>query len=247
MKVIAIHLGGGIEDEQLQLLLALVSEGKRESLLRFRHEEDRLRSLTGELLIRWRIWTELGLPNDRIVLATNRYGKPELAAHPRFHFNISHAGEWTAAVFDRAPVGIDIERIAQIDTGTFASHFTKKEQSFVRASGSTAKERLERFYDIWTRKESYVKAIGTGLSMPLDSFCVMAGDAEHPASTLCIGPMENCCFHPLHIDAGYRLVVCSRTQPSGLAVEVLSMNKFVHQITACRPVPANRVNRGGAL
>lgn len=101
-----------------------------------------------------------------------RYGgtyKPFIQQGP--WFNISHSGEYAVcALSESCEVGVDIEMIREIQLGEFASQWTKREWDAI----ITAPNPLRMFYHYWTRKESVIKADGTGLGIPLQGFDVSA-------------------------------------------------------------------------
>jgi len=105
---------------------------------------------------------------------TNAYGRPEIDScetEPPLRFNMSNAGSVVACVVTRsADAGIDVEEIARrCDiSGIAGTYFTAREQQALRALPSSRKR--GRFFDIWTLKESYVKARGVGLSIDLSLF-----------------------------------------------------------------------------
>jgi len=104
---------------------------------------------------------------------TNAQGKPYIAEpDASIGFNLSHSGDVIvcALAHDR-PVGVDIERISRVgDARCMADQFfTEPERHSVHAAGNAA-ARAQRFCELWTLKESFIKALGSGLSLPLDKF-----------------------------------------------------------------------------
>jgi len=128
--------------------------------------------------------TLLGRHLDRdprsLAFATNEFGKPRLAGDGQVHFNLSHCEERAVlAISDAAEVGIDLERERPIEHVDLAKrYFHPTEVAAITASRDEAAQR-RAFFLVWTLKEAVVKALGTGLSTPLDSFEVAIG-----ASTL---------------------------------------------------------------
>lgn len=93
-------------------------------------------------------------------------------------FNASHSdGLAVVAVARGRRIGVDIELVRHLDDAmdVAAGQFTEREIGWLRASPQSSYS--EAFLALWTRKESYVKAVGGGLSIPLDSFdCSTVGD-----------------------------------------------------------------------
>nr|WP_237391871.1 4'-phosphopantetheinyl transferase superfamily protein [Paenibacillus dendrobii] len=89
------------------------------------------------------------------------------------HFNISHSGEWVVCALDSLPVGVDVEEIKEAPFEISKRFFSREERTFL--FNEAEEVRNESFYYIWTLKESYIKAIGQGLSYGLESFTVLPG------------------------------------------------------------------------
>jgi len=105
--------------------------------------------------------------------ASNPFGRPEItepahAAHLRF--NLSHADGLVALVVSaHYEVGVDVERIGRQPAMEVAeSRFAPSEVAALRALPDA--EQARRFLEYWTLKEAYLKARGSGLSVPLDQF-----------------------------------------------------------------------------
>ena len=111
-----------------------------------------------------------GLNLKQIEFSTNAYGKPFLVNCPEIHFNLSHAGNYIACATHSYPVGIDVEVIEGIDLMIAERFFAKDEIKYIFTDSKDSLE--QRFFEIWTKKESYIKWDGTGLSKLLSSFSV---------------------------------------------------------------------------
>ncbi len=123
-----------------------------------------------------------GKPTD-VEFSSNAAGKPRVALRAsNWKFNMSHSGELAAYAFTtQAEVGIDIERVRALpDLEAIAGRFFCKAETAELVSIADDLERREAFYRCWTRKESYIKAIGRGLAEPLDAFQVSLLPGEAP-------------------------------------------------------------------
>ena len=109
------------------------------------------------------------------------HGKPLLQwdGHP-VHFSISHSGPWWVCAVDTKPLGIDIEYLAnhtryQRREGAAKllaignRFFSQEENVFLQNAGDPC----VAFYEIWVRKEAYLKYLGLGLSYGLSQFSVV--------------------------------------------------------------------------
>lgn len=154
-------------------LLSYVSGYRRNRIIRYKNEQDQKRSMLAELLLQKVAMTKMGLKNA--VIRRNRYGKPYINNVENFHFNLSHSGHYVAIAVSERRIGIDIEKKETVDYRIAERFFCKKEAQTI-FSCSSEQERADAFYRIWTLKESYVKAIGKGLSIPFSSFEFDIGD-----------------------------------------------------------------------
>ncbi|WP_025689134.1 4'-phosphopantetheinyl transferase family protein [Paenibacillus zanthoxyli] len=179
MEIIALRIPEFIEQEDLELLMTKVSEEKKEKLLKYRRSEDLYRSLLGELLVRVTACQYIGCKNGALRFVFNHYGKPSLADDPGFSFNLSHSGNWVVIIWDQRQqaLGVDVEEIKPVHMEIAERFFAETEyRDLMMKQG---KDRLEYFFRLWTLKESYVKAMGKGLSIPFNDFSlVQKGDNE---------------------------------------------------------------------
>lgn len=162
------------DDSEVERLGAALTPDERERAQRFHFERDRRRFVIARGVLREILGRCCGLAPARIRFAYNEYGKPSLQEDASgLRFNVSHsAGAALYACTLGREVGVDIELLRD----DFAS-FEVAERFFSRTEvlslGSLpAQLRTEGFFNCWTRKEAYIKALGEGLSHPLDSFSV---------------------------------------------------------------------------
>ncbi|MED1790168.1 4'-phosphopantetheinyl transferase superfamily protein [Brevibacillus laterosporus] len=109
------------------------------------------------------------MKNKDISFVYNSFGKPYLLKPKGLFLNVSHSGKWVVCITHNQEVGVDIEKIRPVDIQIFERLFTVEE---VRAINNKKKtERLYEYYQLWTKKEGFVKMIGRGLAIPLNSNC----------------------------------------------------------------------------
>jgi len=111
-------------------------------------------------------------------LRLGEHGKPELANHT--HFNLTHAGRFAVLTTAEYPVGVDIEGNGHHTNylNVAARFFHPDEVAFVQS----AADPKDAFFTIWTLKESYLKAEGSGFSRSPGSFAVLPEGAEGGAA-----------------------------------------------------------------
>jgi 4'-phosphopantetheinyl transferase len=110
------------------------------------------------------------------------YGKPALASGQDLRFNLSHSKEVALlGVTRNAELGVDVEHIrADFATEDIARRFFSRAEVEV-FNALPVEEQVAAFFRCWTRKEAYIKAIGKGLSQPLDKFDVALAPGVPPA------------------------------------------------------------------
>ncbi len=124
----------------------------------------------------------LDLNPERISLSYGQQGKPEIEGNP-IQFNLSHSHDRAVyAISAKHPVGIDLEHIHPINAAELVDRFfsATERQHFHRLHCS---EQLTAFFHAWTQKEAYLKACGTGLTIPLNQIEVSI-DPRTPAQII---------------------------------------------------------------
>lgn len=106
--------------------------------------------------------------DSKYLFKTNKYRKPFLFNN-KFYFNISHSCEKVVVAISDSEVGIDIEKISKPNFKIIDRCFNIKEKNFIFLDNNK-KNIINRFYIVWTLKESYLKFKGVGLRQRLDSF-----------------------------------------------------------------------------
>ena len=149
---------------------------------RFYFEKHRRHFVVGRGFLREVIACYLQAKPEALRFVYGAYGKPALAGEQSLHFNMSHSHEVALlAVARNAELGVDVERV-RVD---FASEdiarrfFSRVEVDTFNALAN--EEQVAAFFRCWTRKEAYIKAIGKGLSQPLDAFDVTLAPGEAAA------------------------------------------------------------------
>ena len=151
---------------------AILSKDERDRAARFHFAQDRERWTRCRAILRSLLGSYLRADPAKIQIAGDKHGKPRLEGEHRtasLAFNLSHSGGMALLGFCLGrPIGVDIERLRAVpDAGRMVeSYFSSAEKTFFRSS--LPERRDEVFLSIWTKKESYLKAIGEGLEHPLD-------------------------------------------------------------------------------
>jgi 4'-phosphopantetheinyl transferase len=196
-----------MDGEQLDNLSLSIDSKKRYKMGKLIRKEDKIKTLVGEIIIRSIIINKFNVNNKNITFHENIYGKPYLSKFPNVFFNLSHSEDFVVCAFDNYPVGIDIERVKDIEYMDIAENFfTKKEYEYIMKSDFD--KQLHKFYDIWTLKESYMKCCGKGLSLPLKSFSVEINITEGIRVLTDSGYVQHA-LRIVEIEPGYKMAVCT--------------------------------------
>lgn len=185
-------------------LLRFVPEPSRKKINSFYREPDAQRSLFGELLIRRLLCEKLSIRNEALQIEYEEKGKPFVRNYP-VHYNMSHSGSWIVAAFSGKPVGIDVEQVKKARMEIARRFFTKSEYQNLMDAPEPA--RAEFFYTLWTLKESYLKAIGRGLTLSLSSFELKASQGEYVVDIN--GTFAEAHLQVVSLEKGYKLAVCA--------------------------------------
>lgn len=168
---------------------------RKSRVLAFRRREPAYTSIVAGLLLQTLVEEKLGIAPQVLVLEKNENGKPTVQGHPEFYFNLSHAGDYVVLAHGDIPLGADIEQIRMQSLHVAKRCYTEAE--YVYVAGADPEENQirnisgenheattgtnltlvdpsmdinNRFFYLWTMKESYLKLTGDGISVPLNSF-----------------------------------------------------------------------------
>lgn len=165
---------------EAERLWATLTDDERERARRFHFERDRRRFVIARGALRELLGRYLATPPALIRFAYNEFGKPVLWRDAGgLRFNVSHSHEAALYAFTLGrEVGVDVELLRDdFASLEIAERFFSEAE--VRALASLPAElRTQAFFNCWTRKEAYIKALGEGLSHPLDRFTVSLKPGE---------------------------------------------------------------------
>ncbi|CAD5121997.1 DgyrCDS10450 [Dimorphilus gyrociliatus] len=164
------------KDQWIRALRCIQSE-ERERIAKFHYQVDAISSMAGRLLMRKIIRDHFGVSNSEIKLSRTEKGKPvlDMPKNNRFSFNVSHHGDYViAAAQVGSPIGVDImtidspsaERTVKGYINLMSKQFSKDELDALNSYEGDS-QKMEHFYRLWCLKESYVKAVGVGITIPL--------------------------------------------------------------------------------
>lgn len=175
---------------------------------KFRKEDDRLRCIGAGALL------SAVLHADEKDILTGPHGKPYLAGSSIF-FNISHSGNYIVMAADSTETGTDIELIKEPIESVAGRVYTAEERRWMDGDG-------EKFYILWTLKESVMKALGRGLSLDPAAFTVMPAIGGRPVSA-----EGNTLYCSYSVFDGHAFSACSFRRSDGIELNRISCNDII--------------------
>ena len=203
MKLYALNVQWLYDERDFMSLLNCVNEDRRAKALSFRFTKDRALSLGAGLLLNFALLREV--PGMRIPpkILLGEYGKPFLSEQGAPAIGFTHSGEYAACAIGYEEVGVDIEQVGYAEPDVARRCFVGEELSRVMPDGHHVD--VEEFFRLWTLKESFIKRIGTGLSLDPLRFEILAGELKHVRQDY-----DTQCYHcKLYEELpGYKISLC---------------------------------------
>ena len=170
---------------------------------------DQQRSLMGQLIVRQFYAARFKLKWQDIEFEYNEHSKPRLKSYPHHYFNISHSGDWVVVAFSDKEVGLDVEKVKGDRRKIADRFFTDSELKDLNSIKDEQQQQLY-FYQLWTLKESYMKAIGTGISMSLNSFAFVKENDKFKLAFS--GKDADWHFYSTPLEKDYFLSICAKEE-----------------------------------
>lgn len=161
-----------------QTVRAVLSDDELARASRFVDDVHRHRYVAGRLALRELLGRYLNLPPADVCFRYSDHGKPEVPG-ATLRFNVAHSDDVAAiGLTEQDRLGVDVERIRAVQDidGVARSVFSQRELDVFQTLRESSK--TQGFFNCWTRKEAFVKAVGEGLSHPLDVFDVTLGPRD---------------------------------------------------------------------
>jgi 4'-phosphopantetheinyl transferase len=168
--------------QRLARLHALLDPEERQRAARYTHLASREQYVVARSTLRVLLGRYLDCAPEDVRLEAGAQGKPALAGGAaELHFNVSHTSGLALVALTRVgPVGIDVEHVRPMPTHLDMAErfFTPRESAALRRL--PAERSVEAFFQVWTRKEAFLKALGLGLSHGLERFEVTVPPDDPP-------------------------------------------------------------------
>lgn len=164
--------------KQTAFLTEVLSQEEKGRAEAFMVEKDRLRYVTARGVVRLLISEYLGKSYDKLCFLYGKKGKPYIICgkeEPCVYFNISHSENIILLCFSKlGEPGVDVEKIRKIDNLSLIvqKYFHSEEKEFFYSLQEELQKNM--FFRIWTLKEAYLKACGSGIGKRLSSFSVLS-------------------------------------------------------------------------
>ena len=198
-----VHLWMGYVDrlrQHQQTFTALLSDDERQRAERFIRDSVRQTFISARGMLRTVLADYLAQPAQAITFTYGKRGKPSLSASD-IHFNLSHSGNVIMlGVINGRDIGVDVEHIHPQPNMALVAHDNFSAKEFTALFELPDDQRLPAFYNCWTRKEAYIKAVGDGFALPLQDFDVTL-KPDDPPRFLRIKDDDPARWSLAHIDA----------------------------------------------
>jgi 4'-phosphopantetheinyl transferase len=172
----------GISNSEQYACLRLLNDPERARWHRFLVEDARLQYLVTRALVRTTLSRYADVQAQTWEFETNAYGRPYIAQPEAFRnlrFNLSNAtGLIACVVSGDCEIGVDVECITRTVNIEELAPTVLAPAELADFRRSLSHDRPNRFFSYWTLKESYIKARGMGLSIPLDAFWFELGGSS---------------------------------------------------------------------
>jgi 4'-phosphopantetheinyl transferase len=160
----------------------LLNTAEQQRANAFRFEKDRELYTAAHIFLRQTLSQHADITPADWQFSHNAYGKPTITnrGYETLQFNLSHTqGMLACAVSNAGAIGVDVERHKPLQDVASLCHtaLADTERADV-LSNPDATRREQRFFTYWTLKEAYLKALGMGLSLPLQQFSFRQGKSE---------------------------------------------------------------------
>lgn len=176
-QVMVASVNALASSELLEAALCQLSQYRREKTLRYRYDKGKMLSAGAGLLLDYML-RERGLRERDMEYVEGEHCKPAFLNHPEIHFNLSHSDTLVACALSDTPVGVDVQHLVKLRDGLVRYTMSDEEiAAFEALDNDDTKQLL--FTQLWTLKESYVKATGRGLTHDFPAFEIN-GDTVKP-------------------------------------------------------------------
>ncbi len=213
-------------------LMSLLTDTEMQTAKRFKFEQDRRRFFTTKIGLKILLAQYLNIAPQKLKFVTNAYGKPALE-NQSLQFNLSHTkNNILYAFYTHFPIGVDLEYMRKDLDFEGMANLVFHPTEIKKWSNLDKNQKIDAFFQLWTLKEAYIKAIGQGFSYPVKTLALP--DTDCPFSLLTKENNYYWSFYPITVDQAFKAAI---TLPSQTSVTIHcftfeNIEKW-HQATHC--------------
>lgn len=151
--------------EKKDEFLSFLDKEKKEQYLKTKNKNRKNALLISNGFLKEKVSEIYNIRKEDLIFSVDEKGKPFCKSHKGIYFSISHSGDFFAVAIDEKEIGIDIEVFKNPTEKLIDRVCSQKEKDLLLLSDNKEKT----FTEIWTKKEAYLKALGTGIDRELKS------------------------------------------------------------------------------
>lgn len=169
----------------------LLTENRKEYILSFKDEKRRMLSVAAEMLVKKAVSELYAIPVSDVILEKNAMGMPEIQ-NKDIKISISHSEDMAVCALDNLPIGIDIEKIREINLKSAERFCNHAELDYIYRA-ENQKTSVFRFFEIWTAKEAEYKRNGGAIKefKSVDTFSLKRKYFIKDEYLICISYTQN--------------------------------------------------------
>lgn len=223
VKLYVVKMPPKLQTNVFLQLLECVDDSRRKRILNCKNIMLAQSSLMGDILVRY-----LALDLVHLTSVDFRYhhfenGKPYASGCDSFHFNISHSGQYIAVSAGPFETGCDIQEYQKNYQGMEQMVFSKSEQQLIQSD--------KDFFQLWTLKESFLKAIGKGFMVDPTLYTV----ADKKGTTRILYQNNEYQFYSFENFDNYAVSVCACGKIEE-EIGLIPIEKIIHIVLADRQI-----------
>lgn len=190
------------DSEELERKLQLLPIQMKQRILRYSDWQQQQLRICGKLLLQ-RLLFDLNSGKTLGEIQYDEWNKPYLPG--ALQFNIAHSGNIAICVVTNyGPIGIDIEKVKNVEIGEMQDYFTANEWEWLQKSNN----KNDAFYYLWVRKESLIKAVGRGVEIPFSSVGVLNNEVIFDGISFFL--------HTVNLEVDYKVSISKKLKINNL-------------------------------
>lgn len=187
-------------------------------------QKERRQSLFAKCLLFYILKNICKIKNSNIKIDTNKFGKPYIKGC-NIHFSLSHSENLVCCALGKSRVGVDIQEMLEIDFVRICKRFFHRDEiGYIMKAD--LKEKTNKFFEIWSCKEAYIKMIGLGLFKKLNSFKVIVKNSKY--IVIDEGKIQDVNLYLKNYQNNYKLAIC--TKEESIKFRNIDINEILREV-----------------